>query len=113
MDAGQVILANCRNFKIHNLSIFDGDVGVSIGYCANIEIVDNIIENPAEGIYIKYSDNNLIARNQIRNVWGIPFLYSCNNSFIDNIIENNFRYGLGLWYGSNDNTIYNNIIVNS
>jgi parallel beta-helix repeat protein len=110
-DAGQVILANCRNYRIHNLSIYDGDVGISIGYCSHIEIVDNVIENAAEGIYIKYSNNNFIARNMISNVWGVPFLYSCNNSFIENVIEGNFRYGLGLWYGSNDNKIYNNFII--
>lgn len=113
LDAGEVILANCRNFKIHNLSIHDGDVGVSIGYCSNIDIMDNVIENAAEGIYIKYSDNIFIAGNSVYNVWGVPFLYSCNNSFVDNVIDGNFRYGLGLWYGSNNNNIYNNTIVNN
>lgn len=113
LDAGEVILANCRNFKIHNLTIYDGDVGVSIGYCSNIEIMDNVIENTAEGIYIKYSDNIFISGNRIYNVWGVPFLYSCNNSFVNNVIDCNFRYGLGLWYGSNNNNIYNNTIVSN
>ncbi len=112
-DAGEVILANCKNFKINNLSIHDGDVGISIGYCSNTEIMNNVIENVAEGIYIDNSDNNYIARNNVHNVWGVPFLYSCNNTFIDNAIDSNFRYGLGLWYNSDFNLIYNNSIVNN
>jgi parallel beta-helix repeat protein len=111
-DAGEVILANCRNFKIHNLSIHDGDVGISIGYCSNTEIMNNVIENVAEGIYIDNSDYSFVAGNNVYNVWGVPFLYSCNNTFINNVIDSNFRYGLGLWYGSDYNLVYNNLIFN-
>lgn len=109
-DAGEVIIANCRNFKINNLSIHDGDMGIGIGFSNNIEISDNVIENVAEGIYIDNSDNNIIERNNVKNVWGVPFLYSCNNTFTNNVINSNVRYGLGLWYDSNNNFIYNNSI---
>jgi parallel beta-helix repeat protein len=112
-DAGQVILANCENFKIQNLTISGGDTAILLGFSSNNIISDNIISNAIEGFFLVHSDNNIITGNTIFQVYGNPLTYSSNNIISDNIIKNNIRYGTGLWYSSNNNTIYENEIVNN
>jgi len=112
-DAGQVILVNCNNFKIQNLSIINGDYGIILWYSSNNIIEDNYISNVMDGIYLLYSDNNILNRNTILNVWGNPLQSSSNNIIKNNIYENNTRYGCGLWYSSDNNSVYQNIISNN
>jgi len=112
-DAAEVILANCQNFKIQNLSISGGDVAILLGFSSNNIISDNTISNVLDGIFLIASDYNTISRNNVYNVYGNPLFSSSNNTVSHNIIKDNIRYGLGLWYSSSNNTIYGNTIINN
>lgn len=112
-DAAEVILANCQNFKIQNLSISEGDVAILLGFSSNNIISDNTISNVLDGIFLIASDYNTISRNNVYNVYGNPLFSSSNNIISHNIIKDDIRYGLGLWYYSSNNTIYRNTIINN
>ncbi len=112
-DAGQVILANCENFKIQNLTISGGDTAILFGFSSNNIISNNNISNAIEGFFLVNSNNNIVTGNTIFHVYGNPLTYSSNNIVSGNIIKNNIRYGTGLWYSSNNNTISRNEVVNN
>lgn len=91
--SGQIILANCNNSLIKDLSISDTSVGLSLVYCENITIKGNT-----------FSENK---------VFGLTLLHSINNSIYDNDLINNDEYGLNLESNSNFNNISNNRLNNN
>ncbi len=93
-----------------------GDAGIDIRSSYN-SITDNKIQYNGDGIYLKYSNNNTITNNIIRNNHDVGLrLSSASNSSSYNIItDNKIQYngdGIYLKY-SNNNTITNNIIRNN
>ncbi|MCS3922952.1 parallel beta-helix repeat protein, partial [Methanococcus voltae PS] len=87
-DAGQVILVNCSNMTLENLTINNVSIGIDIGFCSNITI-----------------KNITIGNNSMANI----LTYNLHNSNISNNIINSGRYGISMHY-SNNNTICNNTI---
>jgi len=129
INSGQVILLNCRNSLISNLNLSYGG-GISLYFCDDNEIIENIIDYNYRGISLKRSDNNSISANSANhNEYGI-YLYSSDNNlvlgnsatnnehgiFVENSnnntitqnTANNNEYGIHLYYGSLLNSILGN-----
>jgi len=111
-DAGEVILADCQNFRIADLDVDGGDYCILLGYSSHNIIEDNVISNVMDGFYLWHSDYNIISGNMISNAFGNPSESSSFNIISDNIIKNNIRYGIGL-FSSDNNTVYQNKIYNN
>jgi parallel beta-helix repeat protein len=93
IPVGELILANCTEFIIKNLTIINTDVGIEVAFSSNITITNNNISS---------------------NEWsGIFFDFSSNNSIISNIVSLNIGYGIQLSDSSNNYVYHNNIINNS
>ena len=91
-DAGQVILLDCSNMIIENLSIDNTDTAIEIISSSHITIRNSTISNNKKhGIFGIYSDNVIITHNNISNNSGCGIkLYLCDNGNIthDNISSN-------------------------
>ena len=114
-DAGEVILANCSQVIIQDLSIHDGDCAVLLGFSDKNIIRNNNISNVIAGVWLTASSNNKVMNNIIGNVGGsIPLAGSSNFNIIkENKISKNWEYGIGLWSGSSFNTIIENEITDN
>jgi len=114
-NAGQIILANCQNFTIQNLTMDGGNI--QLGYCHYCEISGNYLNNIADihtpyGINLFSSSFINITNNKINSYSdGINFLYSQKNNISNNSINHNFD-GIDCEYSSN-NIIIGNIITNN
>ncbi|MHA2009495.1 MAG: NosD domain-containing protein [Promethearchaeota archaeon] len=96
-NAGQVILVNCSNFTLSNLSISHSTSGISLFYCTNITV--------------SKCDTSFNKR------WGV-YLYSSDENTVIGSIANNNNYKSGIGFliqnsgivliESNANTIHNN-----
>ena len=109
-NAGQIILVNCNDSIISNLTVSYGTTGIALLYCNNNTISGNTVNNNAHyGIELTRSDNNTISGNTANNnkIDGITLYYSDNNT-----ISNNNGGGIDLFF-SNKNTISGNIAYNS
>jgi len=84
-----------------------------IGHVDNSLVSDNILGNKSKGIKVKFSDNNVISRNIIRNndeeMASIYLEGSHMNTITENIISANDNPGIGL-VSSTKNTIVDNDI---
>jgi parallel beta-helix repeat protein len=75
-DSGQVILANCKNCCIQNLTISDVDTGIQVGFCKDILILNNQISNNSQdGIRLAYSQKITVKGNHLFSdgitLWGV------------------------------------------
>nr|MDO8081490.1 NosD domain-containing protein [Candidatus Freyarchaeota archaeon] len=108
-NAGQVILVNCSDSEISDLSISLVYAGIQLSYSCNNTISRNDISSSYYGIYLSYSCNNTISRNDISfNFFGIYLSNSNNNTLSGNTANNNHHSGFRL-----DNSHYNNLTGNS
>lgn len=121
-DAGFVVLVNCTNVTVENLTLERNPEGVLLAYSNNSTISGNNITNNGDllfgggGIVLYRSSNNSIHQNNVAtNHWtgnGIVLdTYSSSNT----ISENNFtKNDLGIWfYWSNYNNFSKNNMENN
>ena len=66
-EAGQIILAYCKNVVIDGIKINSTDIGIEIIKCSNISIFNCIISENIEGIYLVEGDHVRISRNIIKS----------------------------------------------
>lgn len=92
LNAGQIILVNCSNFVINDVTISYASVGIEIAYSKNVSILDcNFSMNKLNGIRLCYSYDNKISFNTLfKNGWS----------------------GLSIWYDEGDFIAYNSIYKN-
>jgi parallel beta-helix repeat protein len=111
--SGQVILANCSNSIVRDLSIENTDVAILIGFSSKIFIDENSISNNEwSGVYLFSSNNNTICNNTFfNNFEGIDLFWSDDNLASDNVCSNS-SYGMFL-YGSSKNVLSDNICSNN
>ena len=105
-DTGQLIIANCTNFTVKNLS-----ASIQVGCSQVITISENTITQNyhKEAIGLWCSSNILVTDNTVcNNGFGIRLEYSTNTSIKNNTLYDN---SLGITLSSAlNNTIYNNMI---
>ena len=93
VNAGEIILVNCKNISIENQNLSNSSIGIILGFTNNINILNNTCSNNnIDGIYLYASSNNIIE---------------------NNLCSFNCRYGLYLNYLSNNNKILNNRYLNN
>ncbi|MCD6222556.1 MAG: right-handed parallel beta-helix repeat-containing protein, partial [Thermoplasmata archaeon] len=107
--AGEILLINCSDFLIKNLSIENADVGIEIVYGQSNKIENcKIYGNDDCGILIINSSYNEICKCKIKSKYGYGL--HAINSFKNSIHDNEFiKNGIQLLY-SNNNSITNNTI---
>lgn len=139
LNAGQLILANCKNIKAEGLNVSLGSVGIELGFSSNISVKNNTASNNGwVGIYLSYSENNVVFYNNASystygifvqeseyNTIGYNKMYYCrsdglyitlsdSNTITSNIVSNTGpwnNYGTGLYVASSNNNIviYNKV----
>ena len=107
---GQLIFINCNEIVIENQKLSNVFVGLSLKYCENSLISNNLCDNNSKGgIDLDNSNGTKLTENECSNNGGdgIRLVSSVGATMNDNICSNN-RNGIGL-YGSNDTELTNNI----
>ena len=110
-NAGQVILVNCNDSFVSNLSISDSSIGISLHYCNSNNISGNTANNNRYGIYLFFSDYNIVSGNtaNTNNAIGIFLDNSDSNTVSGNTVNYNDIFGIGLG-SSNNNAISGNTV---
>jgi len=97
IPAGQVLVADCRNVRIANLTITGTDVAVELAFVDRAQVEgNNLTGNTGEGIYITYSTNETVLQNLLdanaNNAIRVERSYEVE--IRSNDIESNYQ---GLW----------------
>lgn len=67
-DAGQIVLYNCENIEVTDVTLTAGSAGITAVLCSGLNIHDNhITNNTAAGIYLWFSSDNTIKNNELQN----------------------------------------------
>ncbi len=128
-DTGQIILANCSNFEIRNMTLETPlNTAIHLAYSTDVNVSNcNISNNSIAGVYLTYSDSNEFYSNNISNISAIGFGNDANGIYLshsnsNNVSSNNIynisigsgitAQGIYLTYSNSSNissnTIYNN-----
>ena len=116
-NAGQVILVNCSDSEISDLSISNTYAGIEVYYSSNITISRNSISSNNYGIYLSNSNNNTLIGNTANNNAnqnGLGFYLdsSSYNTLSNNTAKNNGCGGF-LLEDSNYNNLTGNTATNN
>ncbi len=114
-NAGEVILANCRDVLIDEQNVSDGSVGISIGHSSHITITDNnVSSNSYDGVYLYHSDNSTIIGNTVSSNRNNGFsLYSSHtNEIANNTASGNMKNGIYLYVSTGNSITGNDFLHN-
>ncbi|TFF63699.1 MAG: hypothetical protein EU521_00640 [Promethearchaeota archaeon] len=112
-DAGAIILINCNNSLIEDLTSSNTTRGISLFFSNNNTIKNTTTFHQKNGIYIRFSNFNNISDNQLyKNEKGINFYYSSNCYISKNNISQNLEYGIYSLVSTYNNITKNNISKN-
>jgi parallel beta-helix repeat protein len=110
-DAAQIILVQCSNFTLQNLTITNVTRGIQLAYSMDNTISMNTIAANEYGIFVECSSENTIANNTIiNNHDGICLENSCTTTISGNTITHNTDNGVIL-AGSSTSIISENTIT--
>jgi parallel beta-helix repeat protein len=114
ISIGQLILANCMDIEISNLTLNYTDVGIEIAYSTNITLMSNkISSNHRLGIYFQDVTNSNIVNNSVTdNTYGIHLYRSSDINITDNNLSLNNDAGISLSSTSSSYIIKNNFYNN-
>jgi parallel beta-helix repeat protein len=89
-----------------------GDGGGVVLGADGVRVIGNTCTNFAEGIHTNYTDDSLIADNNLSNntYHGVSLRYSSRNIVTNNTVMRNGAHGIFLIRNSQGNSIYNNTI---
>ena len=115
-DACVRVLANGVN--ISGFLVRNGFYGISLENVTKCAITDNtVIRCTQPGIMLKFSDNNVVERNNAsfnglggEGWYGIYLTNSNHNLILDNAAIGNGAYGINLFPSCNNNTIKGNVL---
>jgi parallel beta-helix repeat protein len=111
-NASEVIIVNCQNITVQNLSFNQCGVGVLIAYSNTMIIRNNTFNNINYGCKLKYSSDVEIYNNTFSDIInGIDTDYSSRNLFSNNTFSN-IQTGFDL-LTSDQNKLFNNSITGS
>ena len=105
----------CNNTIVSNNLINDNKNGIRLSRCNNNSLLGNQVwDNENQGMYLTYSNNTNCLGNDIeRNYYGLSLWYYCrNNTIIQNKVIENEIYGISLRYSNENNIFENNISYN-
>ncbi len=106
----QILLSSASGCHIVGNNVTsEGSAGIMLVYSNGNSLEGNSANLNNEGIYLEYSNSNTLRDNTVNlNYYGI-YLYSSNNSVLNgNSLNSNGNVGIGIQYGSYNNTIANN-----
>ncbi|MHA1197409.1 MAG: NosD domain-containing protein [Promethearchaeota archaeon] len=88
-NAGQILLANCKDSLISGTNIANTNLGISLYYSNNVSVSDNFLRNNRMGgMFIYLTNNSLISKNTIENSFFGIYVFSCINlTFNENIMN--------------------------
>jgi parallel beta-helix repeat protein len=115
LEAGQIILVNCKDSSIKNLNVSDTDVGLRLAFSNNNQIKDCKFSNDLLGIALFSSDKNNILGNKIysNKRFGIAlYLLAKDNLLSKNEIHSNGEDGILLHSWTEEIPINNTILAN-
>lgn len=108
-NAGQVILANCRNVVVANEAIDRASVAIEIAYSTDIVVSNCSMTNNVVGLDGLGCSRNLIVGCLFSsNYYGIEISESTFNEFRDNFVSRSTSYGLYLGLDTRSNRVWNN-----
>ena len=114
-EIGQLILVNCTNFIIKNVSISKTDWGLVFAFCNNCLTENcNFVYNSL-AVWALNSNNNIFRFNNISDNYhrGVVIDYNSNlNEIESNIVSNTFC-GVEIEWWSNSNLIFKNNFFNN
>jgi parallel beta-helix repeat protein len=114
LDAGCVILINCTNIKVQNLTLTNNKEGLTLVNSNSIEIKNCEISNHKSGIRTRLCSNINITENVFKeNGEGLTIWESTDVLVNKNIIENNTQRGIEFFDSKEKNFIFDNTITNS
>ena len=97
---------------VKNCTIFNNSYGIEIKGNFNSIISSKIFKNYFYGIYLDYSNENIIEGNEIyRSKWGIYLIKSHGNIISENLVKNN-EVGIKLQKSENNIIKLNNVTKN-
>ena len=117
-DAAQVILINCTDFLIQNITFSDVDCAIAL-----LNSSHNLIRNctvkltykinyPDMAVYLYRSNNNTILDNDFSHtLYGINLQNSHDNIVANNILEHSIFHGVGMSVSSRNLIKENNISI--
>jgi parallel beta-helix repeat protein len=113
IPVGQLILANCTDFRVMNLDMDHTDSGVIAAYCTKINFTGVHVTYNEYGIYLySCSENEITSCNASYNERGVEIWTSSNNNITKNDLFENTFYAMVLT-ASNQNLIYHNNFLNN
>lgn len=109
---GGILLQNSNNNKIYHVTGSYNVRGVYLYYSDNNIITYNdFTSNTLIGVFGLYSDDNNIEINRMAlNTYGIWFSSSCGNSIDCNNLSSNTQYGMYIYATSTGNNVHDNYI---
>ena len=114
LDAGCVILINCTNIEVQNLTLTNNKEGVVLINTKNSEIKNCSLSNNKSGIRIRISSNVNITQNIFtENGVGVTVWESTEIVINENQIANNTENGIEFFDSKESNIISENYITGS
>jgi parallel beta-helix repeat protein len=88
-DAAQLILVNCSDSVIRDMSFQDTTIPIQLLYCSNMKIEDNHFASTTINALMLYdSEHNTITGNEMRSKTGVYLSNSRYNQITQNNLEN-------------------------
>lgn len=108
------VLVNGRsNITVKNCNIEDFEKGILFNNTVDSVIFNNTLTDNQKGFRFEFGSRNIAKENIIfENNDGIELESSSNNIIKNNFINNNEDDGIQVEQGSNNNTFFNNTIIN-
>ncbi|MCW4029436.1 MAG: right-handed parallel beta-helix repeat-containing protein [Candidatus Bathyarchaeota archaeon] len=113
-DAGMVVLKNCSEIRVQNLSFSNSRCGISLYNTNNSVLIGNKLAQNYKGLELWRSHNNSIIYNHITNATfdGIEIYHSENTTIAHNLIANN-ENGIYHRAEAKNEVISDNLIINN
>ncbi len=109
--AGQIILANCTDVTVSEQDMYDGSIGIIMGFSDGNYIHDNLVYDNTVGIYLLESSGNTLRNNTASsNEWtGIFMGLAHDNTLHNNTASSNVEGGITLNMVSKSNITMNTL----
>jgi len=106
-NSDNVFSITADNVVVKGFTIRNGNRGVYIDQCSHVVILDNIVTNNFDGIFLSGSFNGVISENNVtyNRRFGIWVIWSSNNTLRNNNMLGN-TYNFGVWGSELSNFIH-------